>query len=154
MQEERDLSFEGAFKVLKLLLEGVCEALPPGLGLCRISKHLSPLVKSLQQVLPSLGPSQCIYVIKILEFVSVINSRKEELGEIAEISCFSFEIVRLCLQAEAFGNADTIDKSNAVIQSVFEVSGKNYEIFEEIVQELKSEKVENWHTYDEKVRTI
>ena len=117
LQEERDQSWEGGLKVLKFLLEGVSEALPPGRGLSRLSKQLSPLIKSLEKVLHSLGPSQCFYLIEILEFVIILENRAEELEDLRELSRFSVNIVRLCIQAEAFGNSDINEKVNKVISS-------------------------------------
>lgn len=154
MQEERDQNYEGALKVLKLLLEGVCEALPPGLGISRLSKQIKAMISTLEKVLNTLGPSQCFYVVEILEFVKVIEAREQELGDLGELTRFRVSIVRMCVRAEAFGNTDIAGKATGVIQAVFGVSKKDLEIFIEILQELTEDTVEKWHNYDENVRVM
>ena len=126
--------------------------MPPGRGLSRLSKQLSPLIKSLEKVLHSLGPSQCFYLIEILEFVIILENRAEELEDLRELSRFSVNIVRLCIQAEAFGNSDINEKVNKVIQAIFTILKQDITIFQEILEELYDDRVENWHSYDENVK--
>lgn len=136
---------------MKFLLEGVCEALPPGLGISRISKILKSMISSLEKVLSTLGPSQYIYIIEILEFILVLENRAEELGDLSEIALYADNILHLCLRAEAFSNSDISVKSSKVIQSVFSIAQENSQLFFEILVEIAEDTVEKWHNYDENV---
>ena len=151
LQEEQDQSYEGGLKVLKLLLEGVSEALPPEQGLSRLSKQLSPLIYALEKVILTLGPNQCFHIIEILAFVNILENRLEELENLTELARFAVNIIRLCIRAEAFGNLDVADKANKVILSVFSIAKENSSIFVVILEELSNENVEKWHSYDENV---
>jgi uncharacterized protein YfbU (UPF0304 family) len=152
LQEERDRSYEGALQVTKLLLRGLCEALPPGLGLSRLSKQFGSLITTLEKVIHTLGPSQCYHILDILEFVSVLSNRLEELQDLHEINLYSVNIVRLAILSEAFGNTNVTNKANKVILAVFSIVRDEFTVMKEVLDRLQADNVEKWHAYDENVR--
>lgn len=154
LQEAQENNFEGALLVLKFLLLGVAEALPPEMGLSRLSKQLNPLVKSLAKVVKNLGPGQCFLIIEVFEFLILIDSRQVELGDVRELGRFDTDIIRILLQAEAFGNTDISSKNDATMKALFSLCKKDTEIYIEIVDELADEIAEKWHGYDESVILI
>jgi hypothetical protein len=151
LQDERDLSYEGGLKVLRFLLLGLCEALPPARGISRLSKQLSSLVKSLNSTIKTLGPDQCRLIIDILEFVCVLEARKDELEDLSEVARFDTNIVLLCLQAEAFGNSDCREQAEKNIKAIFSIAGRDSGIFKEILQDVQGDYIEKWHEFDETV---
>jgi uncharacterized coiled-coil DUF342 family protein len=153
MQDDTETVYEGALKVLKLLLLGVTEALPPQQGISRLSKHVQPILKTLEKVVKQLGPSQAFLVAEVLQFVVELEKRHEELEDLSEISRFDVEIVELCLQSEGFSQ-EKKEIHDRVVEAVFKISNRGEKIFIELFDEFFEERVEKWHSFDESVRKI
>ena len=151
MQEDAGQEHEGALKVLRFLMTGLAEALPPAKGISRMAKHVQPLLKSLEKVVKSLGPAQTHLVSDVLEFVEVLDKRHEELEDLSEITRFDVEIVDICLQSEGFGYQEQTYRTDNVLKAIFSISGRGAKIMADIFDEFFEERVEKWHSFDESV---
>jgi len=134
-----------------MLLLGVSEALPPNQGISRLSKHVQPLVKTLNKVVREVGPAQTYLVSEVLEFMVLLEKREEELGDLGEIKRFDVDFVDICLQSEGFGTTEKKYLSDEVIQAVFTLTKRPKGIFMEIFDEFLEDRVEKWHNFDENV---
>lgn len=133
---------------------GVTEALPPEKGISRISKHIQPLIKTLNKVVKEIGPAQSYLVSEAMEFLILLEKREEELGDLSEIKSFDVDFVDICLQSEGFGSADKKYLTDEVIEAVFKISKRPTGIFLQIFEELAEDRVEKWHSFDENVGVI
>ncbi|CAG9313031.1 unnamed protein product [Blepharisma stoltei] len=155
---------EGALKALKNLLEGVIEALPPDRGLSRLSRHIDPLIDSLQRLLPFIVPSQIQDFLEVLDtLVTNLSEKIQELGNVSELTNHIETLIKMILKAESMSRKEPNDKlGNKILSSIINItayeetrtksigSQSNFlAAFTNILKQLENSNMEYWHPLDQ-----